>query len=268
VENRQDIQGNLFRAPSTLLRGPPAYQPSTPWGPALALLVTLLIIAASVGFAAGLVIWLGSATDGPVDLPGRGFARGGEATAAMRIFALWQVSVVVLTLLAATRGGVRNVLALHPVPGGWRTMVLAVVFLWVLQIAFTAFQQIIIRHDITTDLRVFYELIRGPDWILTAAVIGLGAAFSEELLFRGLLQSALARTALGFWGAAAITTGLWTALHIGYSAVGIIDVFMMGLFFSWLLWRTGSLWVTIFCHALYNSLIVLALRFIDLPSPM
>jgi membrane protease YdiL (CAAX protease family) len=266
VDNRQDIQGNLFRSPTSLLRGPAAYQPRTPWGAASALLATFLIVAASVGVAAGLVVWLGAGMEGPVDLPGRGLARG-EATAAMRIFALWQVSVVALVILAATRGGVRNVLSLHPVPGGWRTLVLAVLLLWVLQIGFTAFQHVIIRHDITADLRVFYELIRGPDWLLTAAVIGLGAAFSEELLFRGFLQSALARTGLGFWGAAAITTGLWTALHMGYSAVGIIDVFMMGLFFSWLLWRTGSLWVTIFCHALYNSLIVLALRFIDLPAP-
>ena len=29
----------------------------------------------------------------------------------------------------------------------------------------------------------------------------------------------------------------------------------------------GSLRVAIFCHALYNSLIVLALRFIELPAP-
>lgn len=265
MDDRQDIQGRLLRAPGTLLRGPPAYRPRTPWGPALALLVSFLIVAASVAVAAGFVFWLGM-TDRPVDLPGRGLARG-EAAAAMRIFALWQLSVIALVLLAATRGGVRDVLALHSIPGGWRTVAAAVVLLWLLQVAFTAFQHIVIRHDITTDLRAFYDLIRGPDWLLTAAVIGLGASFSEELLFRGFLQSALARTSLGFWGAAAITTGLWTALHIGYSAVGILDVFLMGLFFSWLLWRTGSLWVTIFCHALYNSMIVLALRFIDLPAP-
>ena len=45
-------------------------------------------------------------------------------------------------------------------------------------------------------------------------------------------------------------------MHAGYSTVGIVEVFLIGLFFSWLLWRTGSLRVAIFCHALYNSLIV------------
>jgi membrane protease YdiL (CAAX protease family) len=118
-----------------------------------------------------------------------------------------------------------------------------------------------------TDLRPFVNLIRGPDGVLAAAVVGIGAPLSEELLFRGFLLSALARTSLGFWGAALIVTALWTALHIGYSIVGIVEVFMIGLFFSWLLWRTGSLRVAIFCHALYNSLIVLALRFVELPGP-
>ena len=63
-----------------------------------------------------------------------------------------------------------------------------------------------------------------------------------------------------------ISTALWTALHAGYSAVGIVEVFLIGLFFSWLLWRTGSLRVAIFCHALYNSLIVLVLRYVPLPA--
>ena len=63
-----------------------------------------------------------------------------------------------------------------------------------------------------------------------------------------------------------VTTSLWTALHAGYSLAGIVEVFLIGLFFSWLLWRTGSLRVPIFCHALYNSLIVLVLRHVPLPT--
>jgi membrane protease YdiL (CAAX protease family) len=89
---------------------------------------------------------------------------------------------------------------------------------------------------------------------------------SEEMLFRGFLLSALARTRLRFWGAAIIATVLWTAMHAGYSLVGILEVFLIGMFFSWLLWRTGSLRVAIVCHAVYNSMVVVALRFIELPT--
>jgi hypothetical protein len=135
-----------------------------------------------------------------------------------------------------------------------------------LQIVLAGVQHGFMQHDVLTDLRPFVNLIRGPDWALTAAVVGIGAPLSEELLFRGFLLSALARTGLGFWGAALISTALWTGLHIGYSLVGIIEVFILGMFFSWLLWRTGSLRVPIFCHAAYNSLIMLALRFVELPN--
>ena len=99
--------------------------------------------------------------------------------------------------------------------------------------------------------------------MLAAAVIGIGAPLSEELLFRGFLLSALAQTRLGFWGAAADFDGACgqpctpATPRSASSRCSLI-----GLFFSWLLWRTGSLRVAIFCHALYNSLIVLALRFV------
>jgi membrane protease YdiL (CAAX protease family) len=135
-----------------------------------------------------------------------------------------------------------------------------------LQIALTLVQYATVSGDLYADLRPFVALVRGPDWPLAAAVIGIGAPVSEELLFRGFLLSALAGTRLGFWGAALIATGLWTALHAGYTLMGILEVFTIGLMLSWLLWRTGSLRVAIFCHALYNSVVVLALRFSDLPG--
>ena len=66
--------------------------------------------------------------------------------------------------------------------------------------------------------------------------------------------------------ALSISTILWAALHANYTAFGIAEVFLIGLLFCWLLWRTGSLRGAIFCHALYNSLIVIVLRFVQLPA--
>jgi uncharacterized protein len=261
VEHQQDIQGRLFARDSTLFRGPPLYQPRTPWGAASALLVALIIVLLSGGIAAGLLIWLG----GAAELPAGG--GGAEAAIGINMFAIWQAAVVLLTLVAATRGGIANVLALNHVPSGWRAFAGAIGALAVMQVGLGLVQYVVIRHDMLTDLRLFYEMIRGPQWLVTAAVIGIGAPLSEEFLFRGFLQSALARTRIGFWWAALIATVLWTTLHAGYSAVGLVEVFLIGLFFSWLLWRTGSLWVPILCHAVYNSLIVLVLRFVDLPAP-
>jgi membrane protease YdiL (CAAX protease family) len=48
--------------------------------------------------------------------------------------------------------------------------------------------------------------------------------------------------------------------------VGLAEVFLIGLYFSWLLWKTGSLLPALFCHALYNSGLMLVLRFAELPT--
>ena len=107
------------------------------------------------------------------------------------------------------------------------------------------------------DLRPFVELVERAEWVLALLVVGIGAPLSEELLFRGFLLSALAQHAARLLGRALITTALWTPCTPATRSLGIVEVSLIGLFFSWLLWRTGSLRVAIFCHALYNSLIVL-----------
>ena len=89
---------------------------------------------------------------------------------------------------------------------------------------------------------------------------------SEELLFRGLLLPALAKSRLGIAGAAIVSSVLWTSLHANYSLTGLAEVFIAGLLFAWLLWRTGSLRVPILCHGLYNALIILGLRYLPLPA--
>jgi uncharacterized protein len=265
VENQGHAPGELFRPRNSLLQGPPAYMARTPWTPIKGLLTAVAIVGLSI--IAGLVLLTLLGGDAAtINLPGPQSAAA-EATAGLRFFAIWQAGVVVLTLLASAMlgGRIRDVLALRPPAGGWRTYCGAIVALATLQAAVSGVQFMTNRGDLYVDLRPFVELVRGPDWVLAAAVIGIGAPLSEELLFRGFLLSALAKSRLGFWGAALIATALWTSLHVGYTVVGILEVSIVGLFFSWLLWRTGSLRVAILCHALYNSLIVLTLRFVDLP---
>ena len=96
---------------------------------------------------------------------------------------------------------------------------------------------------------------------LARVLVSRAQRFVEELLFRGFLLTALSATALGYWRAAVIATLAWTALHFSYSWVGLTEVFVIGLYLSWLLWRTGSLLPPLFCHALYNSCLLVALRF-------
>jgi CAAX protease family protein len=176
-------------------------------------------------------------------------------------FAALQATAVALTLRASRGygGRVRDVLTLQLVPTRWRTYAGAIVAVVILQALMTGIEHFLLHHDLLTDVRPYVGLVTGGHWPLAAAVMTVGAPLSEELLFRGFLLSALAQSRLGFVGAAVVSSAAWTALHGGYSLVGLVDVYATGLLFCWLIWRTGSLLVTIFCHAVYNGAIVLAL---------
>ena len=99
-------------------------------------------------------------------------------------------------------------------------------------------------------------------WLFALALPGVTIAVpvAEELIFRGALFSALLRSPAGPGGAVVFTSALWAVIH-GASApwlfVGII--FVMGLVLGLLLLRFGSLWVTIVCHCVWNSLSSLAI---------
>lgn len=177
------------------------------------------------------------------------------------------VSVLLIWWVAGWFGGDRDgVLALRAIPGGAATVLKAFLLLSLISGTFTIFALTFAREDILTDLAPMWPLMQGEYWWLIGIVAVFGAPLSEELVFRGFLQSALANSAVGFWGAALLTNTAWTALHAGYTMTGLADVFIAGLIFSWVLWRTGSLWVPIICHGLYNGLIFLALSVMDMPE--
>lgn len=75
----------------------------------------------------------------------------------------------------------------------------------------------------------------------------LCGAFTEELLFRGTLQ-----TLLGPWPAAV----LFTLVHFRYfpKYFLLLEVFLMGLILACVFSRTGTLWAPVFCHFTLNYL--------------
>jgi uncharacterized protein len=169
-------------------------------------------------------------------------------------FAGFQIGLVALTWLAAGFFGGRRseMLALKPPVPAWWVALLALVPLFVGTSLWEGFLLWWKPEVLQADMRVFQEMLRGDNAWVAFLVIGLGAPFSEEFLFRGFLFSGIAKR-LSFASTAVLTSLLWTSLHYGYSFYLLAEVFAIGLYFSWLLVRTGSLWVTIFCHAVNNT---------------
>ena len=102
-------------------------------------------------------------------------------------------------------------------------------------------------------------------WLLAFLLVG----FAEEYMLRGYLQFTLTRgvyglaeklapnnaRAVAFWIAAALLSCLFGAMHLGNKGenlFGISQVVLVGLVFSYSLWRTGSLWWAIGFHMAWD----------------
>jgi membrane protease YdiL (CAAX protease family) len=253
-----------------LLRGPAAYAPNSGWPAWSVLPVGAGIFALALAIAAGASYVAGTLAGGYVVAPEGDVATSPQVAMQLAVFVIGlQGGIIALTLLAGglTAEQRADVLALKAPAQGWGVVPVALIPLFVITGLWTAALLLLNPTAVYQDLRPYQDLMRGDVLWIMLPVICLGAPLSEELLFRGFIFSGLAKSPLGLSGTAILTTLLWTALHAGYSAFGLGEVLAIGLYFSWLLIRTGSLWVTIACHSLYNSVIAAGLLLVKLPPP-
>jgi len=254
------MPARMFRS---LLTGPPAYAPATPWnawaatGATLVLFVVALLAGHGASIVAGWAAghWSNSMVDGVQ-----------QQRAGMVWLLAAQIIMMVTTLIAAEAygGNRRDVLALHPPAGGVRVYVEALALLLLLSGVYNGVLFVFAREALIADLKLYVDLLRSPARWIAVPAIGVGAPVSEELMFRGFLLSALAASPLGFRRATLAVTSVWTALHVGYSIFGLAEVFLVGLFLAWLLWRTGSLLVPLVCHTIYNCSLLVALMLLPI----
>lgn len=234
----------------------PRYVPESPWGPGSAVAVAIVAALAPAFIVFGLTVWLANVD--PATL-------AGAHTLASPLFLLQMVLGQIFSLaiiwFAAGRGGQRTqVLRLRPRE---ETPVLTAAGLGLLLIAAIAPVELLLYRlaglELFTDGRWLLDGLRSEYWwgVLIAAVVL--APLWEELVFRGFLLSALAKTRLGFWPAAVISSVLWTGLHAGYSWPGLVSVFLAGLGLSWIMQRTGSMKAVVVAHAVINAFAVIAI---------
>ena len=179
-----------------------------PW-PALGAVVGISAVAIAIGLGGGLLV-LALAHE-PAGMP-----RGAKIMVAMLTV---QIIMITGTLIAArAKGdGLVTALALKAPAGGFWSYAGALVVMLAAVTAYTVATSLAFSHAPSEDLGDMIAIFRGAWWPMALTVIGVGAPLSEELMFRGFLQTVLVRTRLGYWGASLITTSIWTALHAGYS---------------------------------------------------
>ncbi|MFQ5925038.1 MAG: lysostaphin resistance A-like protein [Dehalococcoidia bacterium] len=97
--------------------------------------------------------------------------------------------------------------------------------------------------------------------LLPALIMLVATGFAEELLFRGVMQ----RPSLEVMGTPGLLyiSAVFAALHIGYlSPIDVVFVFVIGLFFAWVVKRTGSLFGVTLSHGIANITLYLITPFI------
>jgi len=91
-------------------------------------------------------------------------------------------------------------------------------------------------------------------WALFWAAFFVVVALFEEFLFRGYSLRTMAE-GIGFWPAAVVLSLIFGAIHLknsGEDIIGSAGVVLVGLFWSFTLKRTGSLWFALGMHAAFD----------------
>lgn len=94
------------------------------------------------------------------------------------------------------------------------------------------------------------------DLIMGILIIGILTGIAEELFFRGALQNLFmtmpkVKKHFAVWAAAFI----FSFMHFQF--FGFLPRLLLGAYFGYLIWWTGSVWVPVIAHAFNNSLVVL-----------
>lgn len=104
-------------------------------------------------------------------------------------------------------------------------------------------------------LHVALQALRDSEWgsagqaqIAVSAIVV--AAVTEELLFRGVLLSAL-KSLVGAWGAILLSAVAFGLVHWSVP-ISIAPMVLIGVALGWLRFRTGSMWACILVHLLFN----------------
>lgn len=90
------------------------------------------------------------------------------------------------------------------------------------------------------------------DLLLNIVFVAVLAAVGEELLFRGIGQRLLIKWFRSPWAGIIISAVLFSAFHLQF--YGFFPRLMLGIFLGAMYWYSGSLWVPILGHFVYDAL--------------
>jgi membrane protease YdiL (CAAX protease family) len=153
---------------------------------------------------------------------------------------------VILVFTFPLSGALAEMTKVIPIPHGW-------------QVYFEAKEaERVVQEKALININTFSK------YLLSMIIIALLPAIFEEVCFRGGIQNILTRWFKGPWIAIIITSLIFSAVHISY--YGFFVRFALGIFLGLVFYYSGSLWLNILFHFLYNGVQVTALYFVTMSS--
>jgi membrane protease YdiL (CAAX protease family) len=161
-----------------------------------------------------------------------------------------QIAVVVA---AARRTGTtaRGYLALVPFRG--HDLVLGILAAALLAAAIAVYAVAAGRALVTPFQIDTYVTTPSVAWLAVLALaIVVVAPLGEEIIFRGFMFRGWVTEGRNPLLPIIAISLVWTLLHVQYDWFGLVQVFLLGLLFGWIRWRSGSTTLAFVLHALVN----------------
>jgi membrane protease YdiL (CAAX protease family) len=222
--------------------------PSRPWGILATVAWALLAAGISIAVSLPLVLWwFGDSVDLTEGVTGDGIMF------AVLTCLSTPVQVAVLALAARlAKWPIANYLGLL-----WPSRRDLGLALWIMVVFTFGFDGLtmLLGRDVVTPFQIdtYYTARQQGGLLLLWIVFVIVAPVGEEILFRGFLFRGWAVSARAAWPAIVVIAAVWAGMHIQYDWFGIVQIFLVGLLFGWIRWRSGSTALTIGLHGLLNA---------------
>ncbi len=203
-------------------------------------------------------------------------SKWGDSTAALRIVTIVQdllvfilpptVTALMMTRLPAEFLEVMKPPKLTLVLAAVLTMLLAVpvmnlIISWNASISLPASLEWmkVAEENAQATLEKLMGLPTAGNLIVSLLIVGCLTGFAEELFFRGGVQKLLLCTRMNPHLAIWLTAVIFSLFHM--QVLGFVPRVLLGAFFGYLMWWSGSLWLAVIAHA-FNNMVVVAGRWV------
>jgi uncharacterized protein len=100
--------------------------------------------------------------------------------------------------------------------------------------------------------------------IINFMIIAILPAIGEELLFRGVIQRLLGEWTKNVHIGIFLAAFIFSFIHFQF--YGFVPRLLLGLYFGYLMFWSGSIWVPVIAHLVNNGMAVIYYHFAELPA--